>query len=274
MPEIPDLEAYAAYFNKRIPGRRIEAAERGPVPWLIRAPAADWEERLPGHTFKPVYRHAKMLFFPLESGDHIVVHAMLAGRYQYVEPKARVRSKTGWMLTLDDGMQIRYFDERRMGRTYIAREDEFAEKLPRWTEMGPDVMDPALTEDAFLALMIKQRGMIKNVITNERIIAGIGNAYSDEVLWEARIHPFRKRTDIPEELLRRLYHAIRAVMAWATPIVTERMEAEGLPTGKSYRDHLRVHARPEDAECPRDGHRISSITSGGRETNFCRGCQE
>jgi formamidopyrimidine-DNA glycosylase len=274
MPEIPDLEAYAAYFNKRIPGRRIEAAERGPVPWLIRAPAADWEERLPGHTFKPVYRHAKMLFFPLESGDHIVVHAMLAGRYQYVERKARVRSKTGWMLTLDDGMQIRYFDERRMGRTYVAREDEFAQKLPRWTEMGPDVMDPALTEDAFLALMVKQRGMIKNVITNERIIAGIGNAYSDEVLWEARIHPFRKRSDIPEELLRRLYHAIRDVMAWATPIVTQRMEAEGLTTGKSYREHLRVHARSEDAECPRDGHRISSITSGGRETNFCRGCQE
>jgi formamidopyrimidine-DNA glycosylase len=274
VPEIPDLEAYATYFNKRLPGRTIETAERGPVPWLIRAPAEDWEARLPGQVFGEVYRHAKMLFFPMDSGDFIVVHSMLAGRYQYVDPGARVRSKTGWMLTLDDGKQVRYFDERRMGRTYVAREQEFADKLPRWTEMGPDVMDVALTEDAFVALMLKQRGMIKNVITNERIIAGIGNAYSDEVLWEAGLHPFRKRSDIPEDRLRALFLAIRDVMAWATPVVTERMESDGLPSGKSYREHLRVHARPEDAVCPRDGHRISTITSGGRETSFCRGCQE
>jgi formamidopyrimidine-DNA glycosylase len=274
MPEIPDLEAYASYFIKRIAGHKIEAAKRGPVPWLIRAAAADWEERLPGQVLQPVYRHGKMLFFPLSSGDFVVVHSMLAGRYQYVEPKAKVRSMTGWMLALDDGMQLRYFDERRMGRTYVAREDEFAQKLPRWTEMGPDVMSPDVTEDAFVALMMKQRGMIKNVITNERVIAGIGNAYSDEVLWEARLHPFRKRTDIPEEGLRGLFRAIRDVMAWATAVVTEKMEKDGLPGTKSYRDHLRVHARPEGAECPREGHRISSITSGGRETAFCRGCQE
>lgn len=274
MPEIPDLEGYTAYFNTRLPGLRIEAAERGPVPWLVRGPTEDWEERLPGKTLKPVYRHAKMLFFPLEGGDHIVVHAMLAGRYQYVEAKAKVRSKTGWMLTLDNRMQLRYFDERRMGRTYVASEAEFAAKLPRWTEMGPDVMSPDLTEDAFTALMMKQRGMIKNIIINERIIAGIGNAYSDEVLWEARLHPFRKRSDIPEDGVRLLFQSIRSVMNWAIPITIAEMEEKGLPQARMYRDHLRVHARPEDAVCPRDGHRISSITSGGRETNFCRGCQE
>lgn len=273
MPEIPDLEAYAAYFNKRLPGLKIEEAERGPVPWLVRAPAGEWEQRLPGRVFRDVYRHAKMLFFPLDGDENIVVHAMLAGRYQYVEPKTKVRSKTGWMLSLDNGMQLRYFDERRMGRTFVAREDEFAEKLPRWTEMGPDVMDAALSEDAFIARIMPNRGMIKNIITNERIIAGIGNAYSDEVLWEARLHPFRKRTDIPKDGLRILYRAIRATMEWAVPIVTAEMEEKGLPT-KMYRDHLRVHARPEDAVCPRCQGHITSITSGGKETNFCRTCQE
>ena len=273
MPEIPDLEAYATYFNKRLPGLKVETAGRGPIAWLVREQEENWEKRLPGNVFAEVYRHAKMLFFPFESGDHIVVHAMLTGRYQLVEPKTKVRATTGWVLDLSDGNQLRYYDERRMGRTYAARKEEFAEKLPRWTEMGPDVMGPELTEDRFVEIMMKGRGMIKNIITNERTIAGIGNAYSDEVLWEAKLHPFRKRTDIPEDGLRRLYHAIRDTMAWATPIVTEAMEAQGLPH-KMYRDHLRVHARKEDAVCPRDGHRISSITSGGRETNFCRGCQE
>jgi formamidopyrimidine-DNA glycosylase len=272
MPEIPDLEGYATYFNKRLPGLRIEAAERGPVPWLVREQPERWENRLPGQTFGEVYRHAKMLFFPLDSGDYIAVHAMLTGRYQYVEPKTKVRSKTGWLLTLGNRMQLRYYDEMRMGRTYVAREEEFGEKLPRWTEMGPDVMKE-LDEDGFLAKTMSGRGMIKNIITNERIIAGIGNAYADEVLWEAKLHPLRKRTDIGEDGLRELFHSIRRVMEWATPIVIELMEEKGLPQ-KMYRDHLRVHARPEDAVCPRDGHRISSITSGGRETNFCRGCQE
>lgn len=272
MPEIPDLEAYSTYFNKRLPGLEIEAAERGPVPWLVREQPDRWEKRLPGQVFGEVYRHAKMLFFPLKSGDFVVVHAMLTGRYQYVEPKEKVRAKTGWLLTLDNGRQLRYYDEMRMGRTFVARADEFDEKLPRWTEMGPDVMKD-LDEDRFLGRMMSGRGMIKNIITNERIIAGIGNAYADEVLWEARLHPFRKRTGIGEEGLLELYRSIVRVMEWATPIVTGEMEAKGLPQ-KMYRDHLRVHARLEGAVCPRDGHRISSITSGGRETNFCRGCQE
>jgi formamidopyrimidine-DNA glycosylase len=272
MPEIPDLEGYAAYFNKRLPGVGIETAER-PLPWIVRATPKDFEGRLPGQEFAKAYRHAKMLFFPLESGDFIVVHAMLTGRYQYVEPKTKVRAKTAWVLGLDNGMQLRYFDDRTMGRTFVVREDEFAEKLPRWTEMGPDVMSPELTEDAFVAVTTKARGMIKNIITNERTLAGIGNAYSDEVLWEARLHPFRKRSDIAEDGLRNLFRSIRAVMDWATPIVTELTEEKGLPA-KMYRDHLRIHHRPEDAVCPRDGHRISSITTGGRETNFCRGCQE
>lgn len=275
MPEIPDLEATATYFNKRIVGVKVEAAELGPVPWIVRQKSPeDGIGRLPGAAFKPAYRHAKMIFFPLDNGEYVVVHAMLAGRYQYVEPTTKVRSTTGWILTLENGMQMRYFDERRMGRTFVAREDEFAAKLPRWTEMGPDVMAPALTEDTFTAILMKQRGMIKNIITNERTIAGIGNAYADEVLWEARLHPFRKRSDINEDGVRNLFRSIRAVMEWATPIVTEVTEAKGLPQSKTYRDHLRIHSRPEDAVCPRDGHRISSITSGGKETNFCRGCQE
>jgi formamidopyrimidine-DNA glycosylase len=274
MPEIPDLDAYVAYFNNRLPGLKIENAERGPTPWLIRAPPGEWEERLPGRTFGDTYRHAKMVFFRLDEGEHIVVHAMLAGRYQLVEPETKVRASTGWLLTLSDGIQLRYFDERRMGRTFVAREDEFAEKLPRWTEMGPDVLAPSFSEDDFVARMMKNRGMIKNIITNERVIAGIGNAYSDEVLWEAGLHPFRKRTDIPEEGLRDLYRAIRSTMEWATPIVTAATEEKGLPSTKMYRDHLRVHARPKDAVCPRCKGHITSITSGGKETNFCRTCQE
>jgi formamidopyrimidine-DNA glycosylase len=271
MPEIPDLEAYATYLNKRLPGLKVVEAE-APIAWIVRAGREEFLERMKDQTFKPVYRHAKLLIFPFESGDFLVVHAMLAGRFQYVEPKHKRRSKTAWILHLDNGMDLRYFDDRMMGRAFLVREEEFAEHVPRWTEMGPDVMSPDLDEDGFLAVMMKGRGMIKNIITKERMIAGIGNAYSDEVLWEAGLHPFRKRTDVPEEDLRKLFHAIRDTMAWATPIVTDLTEEKGLPV-RMYRDHLRVHKKADD-DCPRCGHRITAIKSGGRETNFCRGCQE
>ena len=89
--------------------------------------------------------------------------------------------------------------------------------------------------------------------------------------WGCALLPFRKRTDIPEEDLRKLFPAIRDTMAWATPIVTELTEEKGLPV-RMYRDHLRVHKKG-DEDCPRCGHRITSIKSGGSETNFCRGCQ-
>src|SRR3990172_4066947 len=132
MPEIPDLEGYAAYFNKRLPGLTVVEAE-APIPWIVRTGREEFLERMQGQVFEPVRRGAKMLFFPFASGDFLVVHAMLAGRYQYTEVKTKRRSKTCWVLTLDNGMELRYSDERLMGRTFLAREEEFAEKLPRWT---------------------------------------------------------------------------------------------------------------------------------------------
>lgn len=270
MPEIPDLEGYRAYLSARLPGQTVRSAE-ALIPWMIRTGGDSWAERLPGQEFGEIRRVAKLLIFPFDSGDHFVVHAMLTGRFQYVEPKQRRRSTTAWVLSLEDGMEFRYFDERRMGRMYLVRPEEFDTVVPRWTEMGPDVLDPELTRERFLELMKKSRAQIKSVLTNERIVAGIGNAYSDEVLWEAKIHPFRKRSDIPDEKVLELHDAIHRVMGWSTPIVTQQMEEKGLPANH-YRDHLRVH-RKGGEPCPRCGHTISEITSGQRVTNFCRECQ-
>src|SRR3990170_2392587 len=111
MPEIPDLEAYRAYFNKRLPGLRVVSAQ-APIAWMVRAGREEFLERMQGAVFKPVMRVGKLLLFPFESGDYLVVHAMLAGRYQYVEPAARKPRMLAWLLDLDNGMQLRYFDER------------------------------------------------------------------------------------------------------------------------------------------------------------------
>ncbi len=242
------------------------------IPIVVRAAREEFAQRLGGQVFEPVRRVAKYLLFPFENGERLVVHAMLTGRFQYCAPKERKRAKTAFVLALANGMELRYFDDRLMGKAYLAREEELGQRVPRWSEMGPDAMSPALREEEFGRRLKAYRGQIKNVLTTEQCVAGIGNAYSDEVLWEAGIHPYRKRTELGDEALGRLYRAVRSVMEWATPIVVERMEREGLPANH-YRDHLRVH-RKGGEPCPRCGTAISEIAAGQRITDFCRKCQE
>ena len=271
MPEIPDLEGYRAYLNARLPGVRVSHAIVT-IPIVVRSGSEEFAT-LAGEVFAEARRQGKYLLFPFESGRLMVVHAMLTGRFQYCEPAQKRRARTAFVLALDNGLELRYFDQRLMGKVYLARsEGELPAVVPRWEEMGPDVMSPALTEDAFVERLRRYRGQVKSVLTKEQCVAGIGNAYADEVLWEARIHPYRRRAEIPDERLRGIFSAVRSVMEWATPIVSARMESEGLPDGH-YRDHLRVH-RKGGQPCPRCGTRISEITAGQRITNFCRQCQE
>ncbi len=271
MPELPDLEAYCAYFNRRLPGRRVKSAQVT-IPIVVRAPREEFAAALSNNTLGSVGRRGKYLLFPFQSGHLLVVHPMLAGRFQYCQASERRRAKTAFVLGLEDGQELRYFDERLMGKAYLVQgEERLAAGVPRWTEMGPDAMGQELTEEAFLGRLRAFRGQIKNVLTTERFVAGIGNAYVDEILWEAGLHPFRQRRDLPEEAMRSLYRAMRSVLAWATDIVTERMEREGLPVDE-YRDHLRVHRRGGQP-CPRCGATISEITANQRLTSFCRQCQ-
>lgn len=271
MPEIPDLEGYRAFLNRRLPGLRVKEATVT-IPIVVRAGRDEFSARLAGAVFRPIERRAKYLLVPFDGGDWLVVHAMLTGRFQYCPPEKRKPRRTAFILALENGEELRYYDERLMGKVYLAREEEFAQKLPRWSEMGPDVLDPNLAEEQFVARLKPYRGQIKNVLTTEQCVAGIGNAYSDEVLWEAGIHPLRKRVDLSEEELASLFRAVRSVMAWAIPIVDELMETKGLPWNH-YRDHLRVH-RKGGQPCPRCGTTVSEIGPGGRVTSFCRTCQK
>jgi len=272
VPEIPDLEGYRAYFNRRLLGETVARAEVT-IPIVVRAPKERFAAELEGAVFEAVERRGKYLLFPFQGGPLLAVHAMLTGRFQYCDRSVKRRAKTAFVLTLAGGMELRYFDQRVMGKVYLAAcEAELATAAPRWTEMGPDVLSPALTEGRFVERLKKYRGQIKNLLTKEQCVAGIGNAYADEVLWEAGVHPYRRRADMSDESLAGLYRAARSVMDWAIPIVVERMESDGLPDGH-YRDHLRVH-RKGGQPCPRCGSSISEITAGQRITSFCRKCQE
>lgn len=270
MPEIPELEAIRAYFNEHIAGRSIVSAEAR-IPFVFRVPAKDVRETLPGDTFGKVLRHGKFLLFPLASGRVLAINPMLTGRFQYVDPKTKLRAKTCMVLEIAEGRSLRYSDERVMGKIYIVPAGDLA-AIPNWATNGPDLLDPALTEEAWLAGMKKYRGQIKSILTNAEFVQGIGNAYADEILWEAQINPYIPKTKLSEEQLRSVFRAARKVMEWATPLVRGSMLKGDDLDYEERRDFMRVH-RLGGKPCPRCGSTISEITANQRITSFCRTCQ-
>jgi formamidopyrimidine-DNA glycosylase len=222
-----------------------------------------------GDTLGEVHRYGKFLLFALASGRVLVVNPMLTGRFALVEPKAKKHARTCVVLGLEDGTELRYADQRFMGRVYLTTPEEL-KSVPQFAEMGPDVLSPELTEEAFKDRLKRHNGQIKGILVNHKFVAGIGNAYSDEILWEARIHPYRKRPSLTDEEQTALYSATRSVLAWAGEVVGELMK-DSLDY-EEWRDHLKVHRRGGQP-CPRCGSTISEITAGQRITSFCRTCQ-
>jgi formamidopyrimidine-DNA glycosylase len=269
MPEIPDLEAISGFLNRRLPGMRIERAQ-ALIPVVFRVPKAEFEGTLAGNVFGQTTRRGKFLLFDLKSGHKLVVNPMLTGRFQYVTSEEKRRAKTCMLLALSDGQELRYSDERLMGKVYLVPEEGLGQ-VPQFAEMGPDALDKDLTEDVFAQRLRRHNGMIKSILVNHRFVAGIGNAYADEILWAAGLHPYRKRPTLSEDDVHRLYETMRSVLGWAIAIVVERMKDDLVR--EEVRDHLRVHRRGGQP-CPVCGARISEITAGQRITSFCRNCQK
>jgi formamidopyrimidine-DNA glycosylase len=275
MPEIPDLEAIRGFLNERIVGVEITGVEVL-IPVVVRTGSADFIATLTNNRFGETLRQGKFLLMPLADDHVLVLNAMLTGRFQYGDPPKKKRARTCFVLTFEDGKQLSYSDQLVMGKAYLVPVDGLA-SVPVFGEQGPDAM--AVTEDEFRTRIRKHAGQIKNVLTNYKFIAGIGNAYSDEILFEARLDPFRKRSTMNDDDIGRLYHAIYKTMDRSIPILREHFRDE--LDYQEWREHLKIHrkgARPgtarDEGRCPRCGLHISEIAPNQRITSWCRNCQK
>jgi formamidopyrimidine-DNA glycosylase len=269
VPELPDLTVVAEELERRIAGRTVTEASV-PTPILVRATPAQ-VAALEGTTVGVASRRGKFLLLPFvrDGADAFVLAAnpMLAGRFWITGSSERVRARTGLRLRLEGGEDLRYVDREMLGKLYLVAPDGLDE-VPGWTEIGPDADDPALTLDVFRQRIRRHPGELKPLLRNSRFVAGIGNAYSDEILWEAGLAPFRKRSTLNDDQVERLYVAMRSVLAEAVV----RIRASVPPNIETQdRSFLKVHLRGGQP-CPRCGRELRQI--GGREaTTFCRTCQ-
>jgi formamidopyrimidine-DNA glycosylase len=290
VPELPDLAIVADALNAALAGRPVTAA-RAPGPLAVRGTPAELEA-LVGQRLTSVRRRGKLLLVDLDR-DRIVINPMLTGRLQLAAPEAALPTKTAFVLSFgprarrprdaarwtaraawlpaDDALaEVRYRDPTQMGKVYLVPAG-VDRAVPGLTdeELGPDADDPALTLEVWRTRIRRHPGELKNLLKNQGFIAGIGNAYSDEILHAAGLLPFRKRSTLAPEEVDALYEATRATVARAVDVLRERVP----PTfEKQARDWLAVHDKGGQP-CPRCGTRISEVKPGGFVTSFCRGCQ-
>ncbi len=267
MPEIPDLEVIKDFLNERIVGQEIVRVAT-PKPWIVRSLASeDFADDILGRRFGAIIRTGKDLLFPLDPDRVLVINLMLTGHLQLTEPDTRMAKRTFFVLGIP-GMDLRYLDDKQMGLVYYLRPDQLGQ-VPRLQEMGPDALDGGLSFDEFKEHIRPYSGEIKGVLARGKFLSGIGNAYVDEILWEAQVSPFRKRRTLSDEELRRVYDAVPKVLREATEVVRERMPPD---IHVKVRDFLKVH-RKGGEPCPRCGSTISEITPNQRITSWCRTCQ-
>ena len=291
MPELPDLTVVAEAFDAALRGRPITAA-MAPGPLAVRGTPAELEG-LVGQRVTAIRRTGKFLEIDLDR-DRVVVNPMLTGRFQLAAPGTKLPTKTavvlgfgergptrgfkpaswtvgaGWLPGDDARAEIRYRDPTQMGKVYLlpAGTDRAVPGLGT-DEMGPEADDPALTLDVWRERIRKHPGELKNLLRNQAFVAGIGNAYSDEVLHAARLQPFRKRASLAAEEVDALYAGMRTTLANAIGVLRERVP----PTFETQvRDFLAVHMKGGQP-CPRCGTKITEVKAGGFVTSFCRGCQ-
>lgn len=290
MPESPDLTVVAEALHAAITGRPISSVAT-PGPLAVRGTPAE-AAALVGQTVQAIRRRGKFLLIDLDR-DAIAVNPMLTGRLQLAAPGVPLPSKTavvlgfgprsgrprdaaawthgaGWLSADGNPAEIRYRDATQMGKVYLcpAGVDRPIPGLGE-TEQGPDADDPELTLDVWRDRIKRHPGELKNLLRNQSFVAGIGNAYSDEILHAAGLLPFRRRSSLASEEVAGLYHATRQTLASAVNILRVRVP----PTfEKQVRDFLAVHAKGGQP-CPRCGTRITEVKAGGSITSFCRGCQ-
>jgi formamidopyrimidine-DNA glycosylase len=270
VPELPEVEALASFLRARAVGRVVARVD--PVAVSVLKTYEPPVTALAGLEVVGATRHGKFLDLDV-SGLHLVVHLARAGWLQWREqlpsaPPRMGKGPIGLRVHLDDGSG---FDLTEAGTkkglaVYVTSD---VSTVPGVARLGVDPLSPAFTEELLSGLLAGQRGQVKGLLTDQSLIAGVGNAYSDEVLWEVGLSPFKPAKNLTEQDVARLHTAIVDTLRAAVG------RAEGLAAGKlkaEKKSGLNVHGRA-GLPCPRCGDTVREVSFADKALQYCPTCQ-
>jgi formamidopyrimidine-DNA glycosylase len=262
MPELPDLLHIQARLREALLGRRV-TGERLREPVVLRCLVKGNLSLLLGRPLRDLVRKGHFLVFRFEGLD-LAVNPMLAGRFRLASPGEKDEHALAFALTFGD-LELRYLDDKKMGKAYLALEGDRA-AIPGFEAGGIDILSPQFTRERFVSLLKHRRDQVRLFLLDKKALDSIGNAYADEILFAAGIHPKTWCRSLDHEQAVRLHDAVVAVMRAAVDEVARRAE----PIEVKVRDFLQV--RRKDT-CPRCGAKIRKAGVRGMDAYFCPRCQ-
>lgn len=281
MPELPEVEAVAISLRPHVVKRKIRSVEVFHPIAVLPQSAAYVSMLLTGRRIESVQRKGKYLFLVLDNGTAIEMHFRFDGHLiRFANAKelaARANKKTDDAVHVDVALEfdkgvLAFADGRHLGRVHAWHS---LEACPPYNELGIDAMSPEFTAKAFAQLVSKSHRPLKEFLLDQSRVAGVGNIYSCEALWHARISPFRLANSLNPNEARNLYKAIVSVLRRALQLclhpAPDFTDADWWFQG--IEGILRVYQR-EGEPCKRDGHPIKRTTKGNRSTYFCAYCQK
>ncbi len=250
MPELPDLQAFSANLQKKLAGETVENFVVHTK--KLNVPAADLTKTLKGQRLKQVFREGKELHLEFEDGNVLGLHLMLHGELFLVdaneEPKFSV-------------FEIVFKNKRKLVLADFQK--QATPTLNPKADDTPDALSKTITFDYLKALLQKKKAVIKNILLDQHVIRGIGNAYADEILWEAKISPFSVANQISEDAVRQLAKAIPSVLKNAEKQI---LKAQPDIISGEIRDFLKIHSAKRK-ESP-TGAAIQVEKTGARKTYY------
>jgi formamidopyrimidine-DNA glycosylase len=274
MPELPEVETVRRSLEPEIVGRTILGVRLHAFAGVIGPHSReDFAALVLGRRIEAIRRRAKYLFLDLDDGAAVMVHLRMTGRLLLLartEPPVRFEHLA---LELDDGRDLRFADQRKFGRVLVVQPDA-ADALH--LRIGPEPLAPTFTAAILRDRLARRSGRLKSVLLDQRLVAGLGNIYVDEALFQARLHPTRSANSLTETETRRLHRAIRDVLRQGLDNrgTTVSSFQDGRGAEGENQAHLRVYGRGTRGEpCPRCGGPVQRAVVGGRGTHFCPRCQ-
>ncbi len=276
MPELPEVETTVKDLQTKVPLRTFVDVWTD-TKKIIKKPK-DFEEfrkQLKGKKIQKIWRRGKNIIFELSDGFSLLIHQKLTGHLLYGEwKKDRANTYIHLKIFLDNGEVLALSDLRKFAKVELWRTKDL-KNSKELKSLGPEPLEKSFTFERFKKVLKNRKGKIKQVLMNQQIIAGFGNIYSDETLWEAKVHPFKDVSKLSNLELKKIYTAGQRILRKAIKLKGESISDFRRISGeKGGFDPLRKVYRREGEKCFRCGTIIQRKKIAGRSTHFCPKCQK
>ena len=278
MPELPEVETIRRDLEKEVVGKRIKTVEVTGMRSIRRhATAEEFSGRLEGRKVASVQRRGKYLLLLLDDADLLVVHLGMSGQLLRAKgPKEPLAKHTHVVITFSSAGQLRYVDPRTFGELFVSRPDELAEAAPELAHLGFDPIEDVISWNRFAEMLHVKKRKLKDLLMDQRFIAGIGNIYSDEILWEAGLRSDRGSDTLSAQEVRRLSRAMQEILQDAikhrgSSLADQQYRDLFGETG-TYQQQHNVYDR-EGLPCRRCRTPLTRVKANGRSHFLCSNCQ-